>query len=1843
MKPIIFLRLIVLLLIVSFLSCDKQKQQKLPDPEFAAYVSHFTHGLIAPDAPLNITLASDANNPGESGSEISEELFTFNPAIKGKSYWIDARTIRFIPNENWPHDRMIDVSLFLNKLVSVPESFHIFRFQIQTLPLTFEILQTTLEVFSEASPDLYQLKGSVLFSESVQENELSKVFAASTKGAKRKIYFSSGTFANNFEFRIDSILRQKEEYDLLIEWNGGAVGSKMKGNQSVRIPALGSFEVKKIEVVNFPSQAIHVWFTDFLDDQQLLDGMIGLNPEKSVTFNRSNNAITIFPAELITGDFELRVAAGIKNLSGKALEEDFVQQVSFEQMKPEVKFVGKGTIMAGKENWILPFQAVGLRAVDVQVVKIFENNILQFLQWNALDGSSDIKRVGRLIARKQIQLLKNSTSKNVRWQTYAVDLTNIIAKDEAALYRIYLTFKKDYADGFCNGSADNLSQETSILTEKELMSWGESYYFEPNYYYPDNFNWSKRDDPCDESYYYYERFVSRNVLSTNMGIIAKQADPAKKEYHLYVNNLETTEPLKGVKVELFDYQQQSLGFTQTNELGMATLKLAEIQPFAAVASSGKQRSYLKLDKGSALSLSRFDVGGNAIEQGTKGFVFTERGVYRPGDTLFIGFILENKFEKLPDNYPVVLELSNARDQIVARQTERQLMDGMCLFKVSTSAEAPTGVWTAKIKAGNAVFSKRILVETVKPNRLKINFDFGKNEINVEEKNRAVSLRVNWLHGSNGANLNAMLERSVFPATMKFKGYAGYVFNDPGKYFSPDDKTVINGKTDAEGKWNFNLNLPDYSSAQGKLIVKYLARVMEPGGDFSTSTHSMEYHPFKNYIGLGAPEVSKAGYLITDEEHTFDVVSLSPAGKAYGNQSLKVEIFKLDWSWWWSGDGEGQAGYVSTSNAMLIHDETIVLKEGKASFSWKPKHPQWGNFFIRVSDESGGHSTGKVLYIDWPDWYSRSGRDTQGGASLLSISTDKENYKVGEKAIISFVSPGEGRALISIENGSRQLQSWWVDAKAGETSISIPLTSLFSPNVYAHITLLQPMKQLKNDMPVRSYGIVPLLVEDSQSRLHPQIKLPKETRAGTNFDVMVSEKDGKAMTYILAIVDEGILDLTNFKTPDPHSLFYGREALGIKSWDMYDFVLGAYGGRIEQVFLIGGDQSIPDREKARQSRFTPVVKVIGPFTLKAGKSMNHSLTIENYIGSVRAMVIASSGKAYGNAEQTMTIRQPLMVLATLPRLLRPNDAFSMPVTVFSSLKGAHEIKVSLSIEGSLSLIGSNQQTVRFDKEGEKMLYFDVKASENNGKVKVKVSASSGSETASNEVEIAVQNPNTRVYASNQTFLQPGQKYTHTLQFFGEENTHSATMEVSALPSVNLKRRLNYLIQYPYGCVEQIVSQGFAQLYLDKVVSLSADESIDMQKSLQSAIRQIVNRQRPDGSIAYWPGSHYVNEWSDIYAGHFMALAARENKPVPSLFLNQWMTNQKKKAQQWQPEVHGDRLLNDMIQAYRLYALTISGENLLSAMNRLRENNRLSLQAANILASAYAIAGQESAARELALGKSKRVFKMNHQSNFDSDLRDKAMRIETLLLLNEETLAFPLIKELSEALGSDEWFSTQSTAYGLYAWQLYAKKHSKKGKTSFVWGQQQSRSIELKAQSLIKDLDVAIPKVEISNTGENPIFVSWMTSGIPASSEFISFEKDITLSVQFLNSQDNPIDINTLEQGTAFSMQVVVYNPGSRKLDYLALNQIVPAGWEIVNSRLYADVNQSTESADYMDVRDDRIVYFFDLMPGSSRTFKTKLIATYEGKFLFPNQRCEAMYDPDKGAAIAGRWIEITRRK
>ncbi len=508
-----------------------------------------------------------------------------------------------------------------------------------------------------------------------------------------------------------------------------------------------------------------------------------------------------------------------------------------------------------------------------------------------------------------------------------------------------------------------------------------------------------------------------------------------------------------------------------------------------------------------------------------------------------------------------------------------------------------------------------------------------------------------------------------------------------------------------------------------------------------------------------------------------------------------------------------------------------------------------------------------------------------------------------------------------------------------------------------------------------YGAIPLTVDNPETILKPVIGLPAKLKPETPSSITVSEASGKEMTYTIAIVDEGLLDITNYKTPDPHETFYAREALGVKTWDLFDYVIGAYGGGLERILSIGGDGTGGANKNVSVNRFKPVVKFLGPFHLDKGEKQTHQFTLPQYIGSVKAMVIAGHDGSYGFAEKAVPVKKPLMILATLPRVLGPSEKVELPVTVFALENNIKNVNVTVQSNAFSNLAGNNSKSVTFTKTGDQLVTFDLDVKDFVGVGKVKIIAKSGSETATYDVDINVRNPNPPITKVIEKELKPGEVWNTSYSPIGMTGTNKNTLVVASIPPLNLAKRLDYLIEYPYGCVEQTTSSAFPQLYLNQLLDLNPEQKAETERNIKATIGRLNAFQTSDGGLSYWPDGSESDEWGTNYAGHFMLAAQAKGYSLPIGFIEHWKKYQKLKAVTWAPDPHrfyGD----DLVQAYRLYLLAMARSPELGAMNRLREFIYISMEAKWRLAAAYKLAGQPEIGSQMIAGLPTTIKPYNH---------------------------------------------------------------------------------------------------------------------------------------------------------------------------------------------------------------------------------------------------------------------------
>jgi uncharacterized protein YfaS (alpha-2-macroglobulin family) len=469
-------------------------------------------------------------------------------------------------------------------------------------------------------------------------------------------------------------------------------------------------------------------------------------------------------------------------------------------------------------------------------------------------------------------------------------------------------------------------------------------------------------------------------------------------------------------------------------------------------------------------------------------------------------------------------------------------------------------------------------------------------------------------------------------------------------------------------------------------------------------------------------------------------------------------------------------------------------------------------------------------------------------------------------------------------------------------------------------------------------------------------------------------------------------------------------------------------------------------------------------------------------------------------------------------------------------------------------------------------------------------------------------------------------------------------------MQLGRHLNYLLRYPYGCVEQTTSPAFAQLYLDKVIELTPQQEARRKNNVVAGLQKMRNFQTSGGGMGYWPGNRDPHPWASNYVLHFITEAERAGFSIPLDLKNKLVKFQSKVAANWRESsdpFYATTRQRSLDQAYRLYGLALAGKAEIGAMNRLRGKAAdLSVPAIYNLAAAYAIVGQKSAADELISGQGVVVKAYRELGyTFGSDIRDMAMILESQLAAGDQSAAGKQAFRLAERIGKRSWLSTQEAAFAFVAigkmseaddQELKADFTSATGAKSAVGANSGVYQIEMPA-------DADGSSFTVKNTGSATLYATVITSGKPRPGEEQTTNENLVLSVTYTDDDGNGIDVSSLPSGTDFVANYTVKNPGSLGMNYqqLALRSLLPSGWEVSNERLSADAGNNQSNYEYRDFRDDRVYTFFNLNRGESKTFSLRMTATYPGRYYLPSQVSEAMYANDIKAGVKGRWVEVSK--
>ena len=1771
------------------------------DEALLGIVESYSAGLISDGEPLRVSFNPSAQLSKAYGEPLPTDMFKIEPSLKGKPYWIDEHTIGF-GYSGAKCGKQYKASIDLSEIIDYDGTIEFgFGFRSQDFSLV------NIEPIYGSDDDMAEFNVSVQFANPIDGKSAMKLIDGDF--AKRHSVTATAVSGQTYIYHIANMARASKKYEENVNMNGSKIGStdkvlKLNVAQKDHFAIDGWYEDNK-------NNSLEIYFTRPISTNQNLTGYITTEPNIAFKTEIVGNKITLyFDKETATENIygigypggTVNVLRGIKDNKGNSLGHNTQISFALNETKPKVRWSDEGVIIPSVKDAEIYFDATCLNSVVVRIIRIFDDNILSFVQQNDMNSTWDIQRVGRL--ERKIRLAIDNPMPDT-WKTFPIRLSDYVDVKPGSMYQIEIDFgPEDYV--FATDETKKLHKE--LINEDDY--WDSKSYDYKEYYYDGSWQ-----NPNSLSFY-NSVAIKRNVFVSDIATTVKMGD--SNDFDAFVFSISTAKPISGAQVTAYNYQMQEMATGATDSEGYIHMSCPNSPYFVVASDKDKGKAVIATKNYKSLSYSKFDTGGESVEDGIKGFIYSNRGVWRPGDEMQLNLMLSGDTD-IPENYPVVMDVFDATGQKYASMTSDNHKGGIYTFSLPTSPNDITGLWRASFKVGNATLTKYLRVETIKPNRLEMTFDLP-DYISTTHAD-ATELTAKWINGLSTRGLKATVDAKITEGKTEFPDFKEFEFVNETDNYYPEEIAVFADKMDDNGKASVGFGPLTNLNSNEMLNAAFTVKVFEAGGDFSIATFYSKLSTYSRYVGVNLPETTSrwGSYYFTDHDYKFDVALVNEDGKAaQGINTLEYSLYKLDSYWWWSSESAYTLSRYASGTYKHAEEHTaLTCINGKAIIDINIPNHKWGNYLIVVRDAKGGNTFAKVISFD--DKKGNIHTDTKSDApTLLMLRTSSESYKVGKTITAMFPANDDAKAIVTVETADKVLQHMYLSNLGTDAKVEIKATKEMIPNVYIYVSLIQP-HNANNGMPVRMYGVIPVKVEDTDMHLNPVVAAPDMANTKKTIQVKVSEEKGRPMTYTLAVVDEGILGLTNYKTPAPYEYFNSKQALGIRTWDNYSSIADAFTGELGSVYAIGGDGMI-NLDQALDNRFKAFAATYGPFELKKGGTNSHDIEIPKSSGALRVMVVAKGNeKSYGSNAKRITVQDPIMLYASAPRVVAPGDVAVMNVEVIAPKLAEKTLAVRVDAE-NLDPQTAWPTTVKTDQKGSGIITIPAIVKNHNGMATLKVSVTGDNYTAESVTDMPIRMPNTEKRVNHNAEAAAGKTATVNFDMNCIEGSQTARVMLSSAIPVDIYSRLDYLTSYPHGCLEQIVSAAFPQLYLNYFVTQDQESASMTKQNVNATIASIKSYLKPDNTLTVWPGSSHVDPWVEIYAMHFLAEAKNQGYDVPDHLLSGIVAHQSATANAW--NATPDFPQGEVIQAYRLFALAVAGNPEKSAMNRFKDIEMRHPMTKILAAATFAQTGKATVAEKL-LQDVGDTTDDHPYAPYSSEIRDLAIMLYASIMLNDKDVDQQML-QLCDELNSNKWLSTQTTSFALFTLGKYAEKkgvnNAPIAATVLVNGEESHINANTISAGFAFTPQNGKNTIEIRNNGSEKITARIFTKAAVMEYENKESGKNIAVKVKYVDKKGNEISPASLESGTDLSVVINVKNTTKHHIDNLALSYYLPSGWEIVNDRL----NEGTDNR-YADIRDDRAYYYFSLNPNSDKTFRLKMNSTFIGTYMIPSVTCEDMYD------------------
>lgn len=1518
-------------------------------------------------------------------------------------------------------------------------------------------------------------------------------------------------------------------------------------------------------------------------DQKRLKDFVSINPSKPLTFFVNENKFRIETnlSELKTVD--LKIKKGLPGLYGGELEFDFEQVVSLVDVNPSINFSdkkGKYLMLGGEEN--LQLNAVNVPGVDIEVSQVFKNNLVHFLDNHDYYYDSD----------------------------YSYYNPN---------YYVGNFGKKIYDEKIDLQNNQNWLQKIDVNLNKAL-----------NQRYKGIYVINARSSK--------ERWIhdSKMIAISDLGIIVKKAS---NELLVFVNSISKAEPVEGVEINLISRSNQVLLSGKTDPGGVirfSKIKEAIDNFYPRLVTAEKEEDFNYIDLAETnIETSRFDVGGITEYSDTyNAFIYSARNLYRPGETVNLSGIIRDKEIKLVGELPIIVKIITPTGKIF--DEFKQVLNEQGSFELSYKVPefAQTGGYTAEVYSGSEhlIGTYSYSVEEFVPDKIRVTL---KNEKETAFPGETVSIdtEAEFLFGSRAAGLKYEVVTALKHRPFRSKTYPKHNFGNSSIINSNIEETYMDGTLDDRGHAQINYIVPEGLQSGGIITGAAYVSVFDLTGRTVTRAAGFDVFTKESFIGINAPGY----YFGTNEQLTFNFAAVDYKDKPINNFSSGVELIKYEWQTVLKKDNSNRYYYASEQKEIKIWTKDFVInKSSDFTFSLNRS----GKYEIRVYEAETDQYVSKTFYAyGWGGSTASTFEVDKEGR--IDIVFDKEIYSPGDNAKILFTTPFSGKMLVTVErNGVYHYE--YVDIKNKSTELNLNISEQYMPNVYVTATLFKE-HNMENSTPfLVGHGFASMKVEKKENRLALSIEAPSKIKPKTKQKIVIKTKPQKNIFVTLAAVDEGILQIKNYATPDPYGYMYAKRRLSVNSYDLYKLLLPEI---VKGNLSPGGDRMAAELQKrsnpVKAKRFELVSIWSGIKKTGSDGKVEIELNIPQFNGDIRLMALAYSGPAFGSAEKSMKVADDIIIQPEIPRFLAPNDLLVSNVTLINTTAKKGKVDLKLSVNGPLKVIDGSIKSIEVEGNSTANVSFKIKADSTIGKGKI-VFQTSGKAEVKEEIEIAVRPVSPLVVESGSGTIEEGADVKIQIPSDFLEGTQNTSLTISKFPAVKFAKHLKYLVGYPHGCIEQTVSKLFPQLYFEEIAKLIAPEMYKTNNPVyyvREGIRKIESMQRYDGSMSYWQGGDYTSWWGSVYAAHFLIEAKKAGYPVAETVLNNVLkyVSQKAKEKSTYDYVYYRHNSRNVIKIaskeipYSLYVLALAGKGDISTMNYYKARlHLLSNDSKYLLAGAYALMGKWNSYNEvIPPSYSPEITERLTGGSFDSEIRANSIMLNVLLEVEPQDEQVPfLIKHITQI--AERMYSTQERSFAFLALGKAAKLNADtKMKVDIILNGENLRTINNKDFVLdSKELNRA--EVVLRGKGKGEMYYFWNTEGVKINGKVN--EEDSNMKVRrtyFDYRARQPIMNNEFEQGQLIVCKISLTG-FERSAENIVITDMLPAGFEIENPRLSKTGDLTWNSSNrmnvqYMDIRDDRLLLFTDLQRNKEKEFYYMIRVVSKGKFQLPVIGAEAMYD------------------